>query len=246
MRHDAVGVFDGRQAVRDDQRGAALHQPVQRLLHRALGFAVQRRGGLVEDQDRRVLVDRARDRQALALAARQLAAVVADERVQALRQRLRRSPAGWRRAAPRARARGPVASGGEPSATLAATLSLNSTTSWLTSANCRRSASTSQSRSGTPSSSTLPAAGLDEARQQVAPAWTCRRPTGPTSATVSPACTCRFTPVQRRRLVVAVAQRDVAQLDLAARRGRGRGCRRARAGCRRSAPRRAPAPPCRA
>ena len=59
----------------------------KRVLHRALALVVQRRGGLVEDQHRRVLVDRTRDRQALALAARQLAAVVADHAVQALWQR---------------------------------------------------------------------------------------------------------------------------------------------------------------
>ena len=33
---DAVSVLDGAQAVRDDQRGAAGHHAVQRLLHHSL------------------------------------------------------------------------------------------------------------------------------------------------------------------------------------------------------------------
>ena len=70
-----VGVFDGRQPVRDDQRRAVGHQVVERVLHQAFGFGVERGGGLVEDQDRRVLQHRARDREALALAAGQRAAL---------------------------------------------------------------------------------------------------------------------------------------------------------------------------
>src|SRR6185369_12017189 len=69
---DAVGALDRREAVRDDEAGAPLHQPVERLLDQALGLGVERRRRLVEDQDRRVLVDRPGDRQALALAAREL------------------------------------------------------------------------------------------------------------------------------------------------------------------------------
>ena len=48
------------------------------LLHGALALGVERRGGFVEDPDLGVLVQRAGDRQALALAARELAAVGAD------------------------------------------------------------------------------------------------------------------------------------------------------------------------
>ena len=85
-RHHAVGMFDGRQTVCDHQRRAAFHQHVERVLHRALALAVQRRCGLVEDQHRGVLVDGSRDGQALALAAGELACVVAEHSVQALRQ----------------------------------------------------------------------------------------------------------------------------------------------------------------
>ncbi len=70
-----VGMLDGRQPVRDDQRGAFGHQALQRVLHQALGFVVQRRSGFVEDKDRGVAQDRAGDRQALALATGQQRAV---------------------------------------------------------------------------------------------------------------------------------------------------------------------------
>ena len=58
----------------------------QRLLDRPLGLGVERRGRLVEDQDRRVLEEHARDRQALLLAARELDAALADDGVEAVRQ----------------------------------------------------------------------------------------------------------------------------------------------------------------
>ena len=61
---------------------------VQRLLQLALGRGVERAGRLVEDQDRRVLEQRPGDRQALALAAGQRAAALADRRC--------RGPSAWR------------------------------------------------------------------------------------------------------------------------------------------------------
>jgi hypothetical protein len=68
---DAVGVADGRQAVGDHQGGAALHQPFQRRLHQRLALGVERRGGFVQQQDRRVLQEGAGDGDALALTAGQ-------------------------------------------------------------------------------------------------------------------------------------------------------------------------------
>ena len=86
--HDAdqIGADHGREAVRDDDRGAAAHQTAQRRLHLPLRIGVERRGRLVEQQDRRVLQHRARDGDALPLAAREPDAVLADRRVVALRQ----------------------------------------------------------------------------------------------------------------------------------------------------------------
>ena len=59
---------------------------VERGLHQRLALGIERRGRLVEQQQRRVAQDRARDRDALALAARQRDAALADRRVVALRQ----------------------------------------------------------------------------------------------------------------------------------------------------------------
>ena len=81
---DQVGVAHGGQAVGDDEGGAACAQAVDRFLDARLGLDVERAGRLVEHQDRRVLEDGAGDRDALALAARQLAAALADERVVAV------------------------------------------------------------------------------------------------------------------------------------------------------------------
>ena len=76
---DLVGVLDGGQPVRDDQRGAPAAQLVECLLDQDLGGVVQRGGGLVEDQDRRVLEEDARDGQPLLLAAGQLEFPVANQ-----------------------------------------------------------------------------------------------------------------------------------------------------------------------
>jgi hypothetical protein len=64
--------------VRDGDHGLALHQRVKVLLDRRLDFRIERRGRLVEHQDRRVLQEDPRDRDALALAARELHAAFAD------------------------------------------------------------------------------------------------------------------------------------------------------------------------
>jgi hypothetical protein len=68
---DAVGVADRREAVSDHERGAAVEELVHRLLDRAFGLAVERARGLVEEQDRRAVVESARDRDPLLLPARQ-------------------------------------------------------------------------------------------------------------------------------------------------------------------------------
>ena len=94
----------GREPVRDDDRRAVLHQPLERLLHQPLALGVERARRLVEQQDRRVAQDRARDRDALPLSARESRAALAEERVVALRQ-LAEELVGGGRAAPRPRPR---------------------------------------------------------------------------------------------------------------------------------------------
>ena len=84
--HDPVRMLDGGDAVRHDQGGATRHQALQCFLHQALGFVVQRRGGFIQNEDRRVLVERTRNRQALALSAGKLCGVVSHQSVHPQRQ----------------------------------------------------------------------------------------------------------------------------------------------------------------
>mmetsp|Transcript_5229 Transcript_5229/g.12748 ORF Transcript_5229/g.12748 Transcript_5229/m.12748 type:complete len:296 (+) Transcript_5229:142-1029(+) len=83
---DAVRALHGRQAVRDHHHRLPLHQALDCLLHEALARRVQGARGLVQDDDRRVLAERAGDRHALPLAARKHAPAVPDVRVVALRE----------------------------------------------------------------------------------------------------------------------------------------------------------------
>jgi len=46
---DAVRMHDSREPVRNDERGAALRHPVERVLDFLLGVAVKRARRLVED-----------------------------------------------------------------------------------------------------------------------------------------------------------------------------------------------------
>src|SRR5262249_36590229 len=72
---------DGREAVRNDERRAAAAQRPQAVLNERLALAVEARGRFVEQQDARVRENRARDRDALALAARQPHAALTDDGV---------------------------------------------------------------------------------------------------------------------------------------------------------------------
>ena len=85
---DLVGAADGREAVRDDDRRAAVQQPVERLLDQDLGRPVDVRRRLVEDEDARIGEQRARDRDQLPLARRE-----ARRRPRARRGRARRRSA---------------------------------------------------------------------------------------------------------------------------------------------------------
>ncbi len=84
--HDLVGEFDRREAVRDHEGGATGHRLGQRVLDALLGGRVDRRGGVVEHQHARVGHERSRDRQTLALPARERHAALADLRLISLRQ----------------------------------------------------------------------------------------------------------------------------------------------------------------
>ena len=64
-----VEIAQCRQTMRDRNNGAALHQAAGSLLDCGFGFVIEGRRGLVEEQNRRVFQECARERDALALAA---------------------------------------------------------------------------------------------------------------------------------------------------------------------------------
>src|SRR5208283_5513571 len=68
---DLIGASNGRKAVSDNQRRAAMHQMAQALLDQRFGFRIQTRGRLVENQNPGVGQDGAGNRYALSLTARQ-------------------------------------------------------------------------------------------------------------------------------------------------------------------------------
>src|SRR2546426_6315073 len=68
------------EPVGDDQRAAALEQPLERFFDQPLALGVEARGRFVEDQHGGGLEERARDRHPLALASGELDAALADER----------------------------------------------------------------------------------------------------------------------------------------------------------------------
>ena len=86
QHQDAIGADHAGQAVRQDQRRAALHQPVERLLDHGLVLGVDGGQRLVENQDRGIPQQRAGDGDALALSAGERGAAFADARLVALRQ----------------------------------------------------------------------------------------------------------------------------------------------------------------
>ena len=65
---DEVGVADRREAVCDDECGPVGQQGAQRALDRPLRPDVDRRRGLVEDENARIGEERAREGDELALA----------------------------------------------------------------------------------------------------------------------------------------------------------------------------------
>ena len=106
--HAVADVAHDRHVVRDEQHRQAepLAQVGEQVEHRRLHGDVERRDGLVGDQDLGLERERARDRDALALAARELARVrVERARREARRGRAARGSARRRRCAARACAR---------------------------------------------------------------------------------------------------------------------------------------------
>ena len=83
---DHIGALHRGQAVGDHQCGAAHHGFVQGSLHHFFALRVERAGGFVQQQKRRVLQNSPRNRDALALPARQAHAPVTQIGVKTLGQ----------------------------------------------------------------------------------------------------------------------------------------------------------------
>ena len=208
---------DSRWAMTNDVRFA--HQVRQRVLHELLRLGVERRGRLVENQDRRVLEQRARDRQALALPARQPLAALADDA-----SRTRPASPTMNSCACAARAAASICvrgrRRGDPYAMLFAIVSSKSTVSCVTIPICARSDASVTSRMSDAVDQDRPARHVVEPRDQVderrlaraaapddAPPSGRRRTVNDTSRRI------------RRRPVVVVVEADVAELDRPARSG---------------------------
>ena len=85
-QRDPVGERDRRGTVGDHQRRPALHHGRQRRADLVLLRRVDGRGGVVENEHRGIGEDRARDRNALALPARQREATLAEHGVVSVRE----------------------------------------------------------------------------------------------------------------------------------------------------------------
>ena len=83
---DLVGVDDGGEPVRDDQGGHVAADLEETGLDLLFGVAIERRGGLVEEEDTGPFEERAGDGDALFLAARELQPSLADHSLIAFRQ----------------------------------------------------------------------------------------------------------------------------------------------------------------
>src|SRR5499427_8274501 len=84
---DQVESLHRGEVVRDDQGGLAMLQPFEGVVNERCGFGVHGRGRFVQDQGRGAFDDRARQADALALAARKRCAALTDYRVVTFRQR---------------------------------------------------------------------------------------------------------------------------------------------------------------
>ena len=82
-----IGVDDGREPVRDHKARAPAHERLHRPADRLLGARVDARGGLVQNEDPRVVEQHARDGEQLALALADVLGVVGNARVVALWER---------------------------------------------------------------------------------------------------------------------------------------------------------------
>ena len=82
QHHDRIGVADCRKPVGDDKGCPVRHQPVHAVLDVLLRPRIDRTRRLIQNQDLRLWYQRAGNRQALALAAGEVAARRLHRRIQ--------------------------------------------------------------------------------------------------------------------------------------------------------------------
>ena len=83
---NAMRVLNRAQPVRDDDRGAAFEQAVERLADQQFGLGVHTGSGFVENQELRVVRQRARETDELPLADGKRRAALGNRRLDSLRQ----------------------------------------------------------------------------------------------------------------------------------------------------------------
>ena len=83
-----VRALNRRKTVCDDERRAAVSQRAKSVLNECFAFAIEARRGFIQDEQPGVRQNCARNRDALALTARQAHAALADDRVVALLEAL--------------------------------------------------------------------------------------------------------------------------------------------------------------
>ena len=85
---DLVCAPYGGQTVSDDERRSSFSQRTKAVLNQSLALAVETRSRFIENENRRIREDRARDTEPLALPARELDATFTDDRVVLLLERI--------------------------------------------------------------------------------------------------------------------------------------------------------------
>jgi hypothetical protein len=142
-------MLHGREPVGDDDRRATVEERVEGALHHRLAGEVERARRLVEDEDRRIREEGARERDELPLARREPAAARVDIGVVPLRELLDEAVRADAMTSSR------VASG-RPIEILSATVPLKRKLSWVTMTTARRRSALEISRTSVPSILTDP------------------------------------------------------------------------------------------
>ena len=88
--HDqnAIGALDGGKAVRNHDRRPSFHQAIERLAHAQFGLGVDARGGFVQNQEARIVRQRAGKADQLFLPRREAGPALAHRLVETIGQPL--------------------------------------------------------------------------------------------------------------------------------------------------------------